>query len=676
MAGTEPQVAVDPTADEGPVVPASTSLPELTFKAIMLGIVLSVVLAGANAYLGLFAGMTVSASIPAAVVSMAVLRAFRKSNILENNLVQTSASAGESLAAGVIFTVPALVLMGWWQTFDYWQVTAIAAVGGIVGVLFTIPLRRALVVEEKLLFPEGIATAEVLKTGGAIRDASGELQKEHPELAATGGSEETQRRSIRALAVASLVGGGVKFAEAGMKLWSGTLEVGASALGTIWVIGINLSPALISVGYIVGLNIATLVFAGGVIAWLVAIPIYVSMNGLPAGTSDAVAAAGTVWNSQIRYLGVGAMVVGGLWALVNLMGPVKRGISSGLAAYSTANPAQSMKRTDLDMNMKWVLLCTALSVMPIFGVYQIIVGDVAVSMLMATVMLVAGFFFAAVAGYMAGLVGSSNNPISGVTIATLLFTSLLLLALLGAESAVGPAAAIFVGAVVACAAAISGDTMQDLKAGHIVGATPWKQQVLEFVGVISAAFVMSPVLFLLQERYGIGTADGLAAPQATLMASVAQGVFGGGLPWTMVQIGGVIAVLLIICDKYLEAQGSEFRTPVLAVAVGIYLPIELSSSIFIGGIIAWLAAKRLGGGEPAQTGLLFASGLITGEALVGILLALPIVLAQVDWLSGIFSGDMFEVFAAPPLGGWPGLLVLAGIAYWLLTLASRRSSED
>jgi len=261
---------------------------------------------------------------------------------------------------------------------------------------------------------------------------------------------------------------------------------------------------------------------------------------------------------------------------------------------------------------------------------------------------------------------------------SLLFTSLLLLAMLGADSAVGPAAAIFVGAVVACAAAISGDTMQDLKAGHIVGATPWKQQVLEFVGVISAAFVMSPVLFLLQARYGIGAPtpdhpNPLTAPQATLMASVAEGVFRGGLPWTMVIIGGVIGAALIICDKILEAKGSEFRTPVLAVAVGIYLPLELTSSIFVGGVIAWMASRKLGGREPNQTGLLFASGLITGEALVGILLALPIVLGEV---SDVFSGDMFEVFGAPPLGGWPGLIVLAGIAVWLYSLASRPPDES
>jgi len=674
---TPSAAAPPPLDDERPVIPAATTLPEITIKAVFLGIVLSVVLAGANAYLGLFAGLTVSASIPAAVVSMAVLRAFKRSNILENNLVQTSASAGESLAAGVIFTVPALVLLGWWTEFHYWQVTAIAAVGGVVGVLFSIPLRRALVVEEKLRFPEGVATAEVLKTGGAVRDRSGELVAAHPELAHVGGDDATQRRSIRALATAGLVGAAFKFGEAGMLLWSGTLEVGARALGTIWVLGMNLSPALVSVGYIVGLNIATLVFAGGVIAWMIGIPIWAAINGVPADVT-AGEAAGQIWTSQIRYMGVGAMVIGGLWALIKLMGPVKRGIKSGLQAYSSRGAgAPAIKRTELDLNMKWVLLFTAVSVVPIYIVYEIVVQQFLVSAVMAAVMLVAGFFFAAVAGYMAGLVGSSNNPISGVTIATLLFTSLLLLALMGADNPAGPAAAIFVGAVVACAAAISGDTMQDLKAGYLVGATPWKQQLMEFLGVISAAFVMSPVLYLLQARYGIGAPtlehpNPLTAPQATLMASVARGVFQGGLPWNMVFIGMGIAAAIIALDKYLEARGAEFRAPVLAVAVGIYLPLELSSSIFIGGLIAWWASRRLGGAEPAQTGLLFASGLITGEALVGILLALPIVLGQV-W--PFFSADMFEVVATPPLGGWPGLILLLGVCWWLLSLASERPSE-
>lgn len=657
----------------GPVVPAHVSLPEITVKAVLLGIVLSAVLAGANAYLGLFAGMTVSASIPAAVMSMAVLRIFRNSNILENNLVQTAASAGESLAAGVIFTVPALVLMGYWETFDYWEVTAIAAVGGVVGTLFTIPLRRALIVEQNLQFPEGVATAEVLKSGGVIRGAAGSVPE---ELRGIGADEQTQRRSIRALALAALAGAAMKFAETGVGLWSATLAVGGRAFGTIWVAGMNLSPALVSVGYIVGLNIAALIFLGGALAWIIAIPIYVWQTGMPEG--DVIAAADAIWSSQIRYLGVGAMVVGGLWALLRLLEPVKRGIRSGMEAYraSRAGGAAGLLRTEQDAPMNWVMMLTAASVVPIFFVYRLVVDDLFVAGFMAVVMLVAGFFFAAVAGYMAGLVGSSNNPISGVTIATLLFTSLLLLGLLGENSAVGPAAAVFVGAVVACAAAISGDTMQDLKAGHLVGATPWKQQLMELLGVLAASFVMMPVLYLLQARYGIGAPtaanpDSLTAPQATLMGSVATGVFRGGLPWNMVLIGMVIAVGIILLDTWLESRKSKFRAPVLAVAVGIYLPLELSTSIFLGGIVCWLAERRLRpeGREPSMRGLLMASGLITGEALVGILLALPIVLSS--W-SSAFSADMFELFAAPPFGGWPGLLFMVLIALWLGRAAMAR----
>ena len=660
-----------------PVVPSTITLPELTLKAVLLGVILSITLAGANAYLGLFAGLTVSASIPAAVMSMAALRAFKRSNILENNLVQTAASAGESLAAGVIFTVPALVLLGYWERFDYWQVTAIAAVGGVVGVLFTIPLRRALVVEQKLRFPEGVATAEVLKTGGVTRGIV-LPEAEQAQLAEVGGSEQVQRQSIRALAVAGGVGAAMKVAESGMALWTSTLEQGGRAFGTIWMFGLNLSPALVSVGYIVGLNIATLVFGGGVIAWFLGIPIYVWMYGAPDGS--AVDVANEIWSSQIRYMGVGSMVVGGLWALLQLLGPVKRGIVSGLQAYRSlrAGGAATIERTALDTPINWVVGLLIASIVPIFVLYQLVVENVLISGLMAVLMLVAGFFFAAVAGYMAGLVGSSNNPISGVTIATLLFTALILLGLLGAESAVGPAAAVFVGAVVACAAAISGDTMQDLKAGYLLGATPWKQQLMELLGVLTAAFVMMPVLFLLQARYGIGPPtpeqpDALTAPQATLMASVAQGVFRGGLPWGMVVIGMVVAAAIILLDRYLEARGATFRAPVLAVAVGIYLPLELSSAIFLGGLIWWSAQRRVravGGDEPSMNGLLLASGLITGEALVGILLALPIVLS--NW-SPIFSAEMFRVFAAAPLGGWPGLVVLLGILTWLHSVAARKN---
>lgn len=624
----------------------SNSLPEITIKALVLGVILSVVLAGANAYLGLFAGMTVSASIPAAVISMGVLRLFRQSNILENNIVQTAASAGESLAAGVIFTIPALLVMRYWMNFNYWETTAIAGLGGVIGVLFTIPIRRALIVEEKLKFPEGVATAEVLRTGEK------------------GGS------AIKDIAQAGLLGAVFKFGETGLRIWEGVFEVGARVGSSIAYFGSNLSPALISVGYIVGINIAVLVFLGGAINWLVAIPIYAASHTWPAGES-AVEWASDIWSTRTRFMGVGAMVIGGLWALINLRGSIMKGIRSSLDTYGkgATEAFSEIPRTERDTPVKWVGIALLLSVFPIFLLYAYVIRSPVPSVVMAVVMLVAGFLFSAVAAYMAGLVGSSNNPISGVTIATILFTSLLLLALLGTGSVVGPAAAIFVGAVVACAAAIGGDNLQDLKAGYIVGATPWKQQIMQMVGVVSAALVLAPVLMLIEKAYGIGVPTPehptpLAAPQATLMASVAQGVFNRDLPWTMIVIGMLIALVVITLDRIQERRGASFRLPVLAVAVGIYLPFELSVPIFAGGIIAWLVkrVRREKDQTESNRGLLFASGLITGEALVGILMAIPIVVAG--------NRDVLAVIEEP-LGWWPGVVLLLGVIFLLYNVARK-----
>ncbi len=610
-------------APDEPYVSASVSLPEITVRALLLGVVLSVLLAGANAYLGLFAGITVSASIPAAVISMAVLKLLRNSNILENNIVQTAASAGESLAAGVIFTIPGLIILGAWTDFNYWQVTIIAALGGLLGVLFTIPLRRALIVENPLRFPEGVATAEVLKVGDQ------------------GGA------GIKYLVTAGLIGALFKIGETGFRLWGAVFEQARFVGGSIVYFGTNLSPALVGVGYIVGLNIATLVFLGGAINWFVAIPIAAAVIGVPEGSS-AVDAANQMWSTQTRYLGVGAMVVGGVWALLSVRRSLIDGIRSGIEAYRRVRAGTgATSRTERDTPMQWVGIALAVAAFPLFAVFHFATGNFGVAAAMAVIMLIAGFLFSAVAGYMAGLVGSSNNPISGVTIATILVSALLLLAFLGTQSTVGPAAAIMIGAVVACAAAIAGDNMQDLKAGRIVGATPMRQQIMQAVGVLTAAFVMAPVLTLLLKAYGIGVStaahpDPLRAPQATLMAAVAGGVFGEGLPWTMVIIGMIVAAAIIALDVTLEKAGSSFRTPVLAVAVGIYLPLELSVAIFLGGIIAWAGNRYFAGvatrhrSDPRvaearasgeRHGLLFAAGLITGEAILGILLAVPIVVA-------------------------------------------------
>ena len=635
-----------------PYIAASTSLREITVKAVLLGAILSALLAAANAYLGLFAGLTVSASIPAAVISMAVLKAFKDSNILENNIVQTAASAGESLAAGVIFTIPALLLLGTWTSFHYWEVTMIAAFGGLLGVLFTIPLRRALIVERPLRFPEGIATAEVLKVG------------------------EEGGAGVKFLGIAGLVGGLFKLGSTGMRLWSES-AIGATRIGgSIAYVGTNLSPALIGVGYIVGLNIAVLIFIGGALNWWVAIPVLASLGMGPDG--DAAAAAGTLWSTQTRYLGVGAMAVGGLWALIQLRKSLAAGIRSGLAAYRSVKDkdAGPVDRTDRDAPMQWVLVLMVVAVVPLFLIFRYFTDSAGIAAVMAGAMLVAGFLFSAVAGYMAGLVGSSNNPISGVTIATLLVASLLLAWLMGSDSAAGPAAAIFIGAVVACAAAIAGDNMQDLKAGYLLGATPYKQQIMQGVGVLASAVVIAPVLSLILHAYGIGTIgpNPLAAPQASLMAAVTRGVFTRDLPWTMVGIGAGVAVSVILLDLWLEKRGSEFRTPVLAVAVGIYLPFELEVPILIGGLIAWAAGRvyRRSATAPwgaaaklegERHGLLFAAGLITGEALLGILLAIPIVI----WGTAenpnplAFWGDIGTT--------WPGLVLLAAVLYGLYHVA-------
>ena len=641
--------------EQKPYISAQTTLPETTIKAFILGALLSMLLAAANAYLGLFAGMTVSASIPAAVLSMAILRLFRNHNILENNIVQTAASAGESLAAGVIFTFPALVLMGYWTDFDWLETMLIALCGGVLGVLFTIPLRSALIVKQKLQFPEGVATSEVLKTG-----------------------EMSGGNSVKFLLWSGLVGALIKLIEGGFKIWSGTAAAATTVGNKLYVFaGMNLSPALVAVGYIVGFRIAALVFAGGVISWWIAIPIYVAINGNPDGM-EQVALGNSIWNSQIRFLGVGAMVVGGLWALISLRGAIGFAVKSGIAAIKNRGDNIKILRTEKDTPMSWVIIAIGAMIVPVFIIYLREIEQVPISALMAIFMVIAGFLFAAVAGYMAGLVGSSNNPISGVTIATILTSALILLALMGSGAEKGPAAAIMIGAVVCCAAAIAGDNMQDLKAGHILGATPQKQQIMQMVGVVSAAVVLPLVLQLLNNGFGFGPAteanpDSLTAPQATLMESVARGVFSGDLPWTMIYIGMAIAVVIIILDEFQKSRGS-WRIPVLAVAVGIYLPFELDSAIFVGGVIAWLVSRYVSNQKKSgeeletskqrteQTGLLIASGLITGEALMGIGLAIPI---------GASGDSNVWALLENPLGSWLGLLVIAVVCIWLYRTATR-----
>ena len=640
---------------------------ELTFRAIALSMVLAVILAAANTYLGLFAGLTIATAIPAAVISMGVLRLLGGGTILENNIVQTGASAGSSIAAGVIFTIPALIILGHWQTFQYSWVLAIAGLGGLLGVLFSVPLRRTMIVEQPLPFPEGKAAAAVLKAG------------------------ENPGPGLKILAVSAAIGGLVKLAAvSGLRLIPDTAAASGFMGRYLGYMGTNLSPALLGVGYIVGLNVGIVVVSGSIISWQFAIPIYHAFfldtnPELAASLAGASAedSAWAIWSSQVRYLGVGAMLIGGMWTLFTLRNSLLSGIRSGIAAARQSKDTV-VADTDRDLPMKWMLISLVLFVIPLLLLYQAVVGRWSVSIPMAVIMIVAGFVFVSVSGYLAGLVGSSNNPVSGITIATILFASAVLWLLLGNDSAIGPVAAIMIGAVVCCAAAVGGDNLQDLKAGYLVGATPWKQQLMLGIGAFSCALIMAPVLNLLAQAYGIGAPtpehpNSLAAPQATLMASVARGLFGGALPWTMIWIGAGIGAVIIAIDEMLKARGSHFRVPVLAAAIGIYLPLELMVPIFLGGLLAWLVERRHGvaGSDEAgrdrihRPGTLFAAGLITGEALMGIAIAVPIVLTARPDVLALPEGMRFGE-------GWTevlGLLVLAIVGWLMFRAATRKTAE-
>ena len=647
--------------------------PQLTARAIILSVVLAVILAAANTYLGLFAGMTIASAIPAAVVSMAVLRALGGGGILENNIVQTGASAGTSIASGVIFTVPALVLMDYWPDFKYWWVLAIAGLGGLLGVLFSVPLRRSLIVDQQMAFPEGKAAAEVLRAG------------------------ENPSEGVKTLGVSALAGGVGKIIAA-----SGLRFIPDNALTTgflgkyLGYMGTAISPALLGVGYIVGLNIGIVVVSGSILSFNIAIPIYHTffLGGNPelaAAIADACskasssecaeAAAGLIRSQQVRYLGVGAMLVGGLWALITLRKSIVSGVKSGLAA-ARAGSDVTIAHTERDLPMKWVLLGVVAFTLPLAVLYYNIVGSIGVGLAMSVIMIVAGFLFCSVSAYMAGLVGSSNNPVSGITIATILFAALVLLGFLGPASTIGPVAAVMIGAVVCCAACVAGDNLQDLKAGYLVGATPWRQQLMLAIGSISCAAIMAPTLDLLARAYGIGVATPehpkpLEAAQANLMASVAKGLFGGHLPWDMIGIGALVGIAIIVIDQILKSRNSTFRVPVLAAAIGIYLPLETMVPIFLGGLLNQLVTRTFGGHLSVEeqeargrVGTLFAAGLITGEALMGILMAIPIVVMA--------RGDALALPSSLQLtgsaGAWVGLAVLGFVGWWMYRVGKGKAA--
>ncbi|RLF40795.1 MAG: oligopeptide transporter, OPT family [Thermoplasmata archaeon] len=640
--------------DFQPLIPPEKSVAELTLKAVLVGVVLAILMGSANAYLGLYAGMTVSAAIPGAIMALAILKPM-KPTVLEVTLGMMGAAAGEALAAGVIFTIPALVVIGAWENIHYLETTIIALIGGILGVLWMVMLRRALIIKTDLPFPEGIAVAAVINTAVGTEE-----------------DEDQQGGGSLWMLVGATLAGIIKFSQVSLNIFKGKVEtvwaagkygvLGKSTQGYFYG-GAAASPALLGVGYIIGARIAAFVFAGGLIGWVIITPLLMVSTGVPAGMTPLEGFM-TIWSDYVRYLGVGAMVVGGLYTIWKLRENLIHGVKEAVIGLR-GGTVETKIRTERDLDIKKVFLAIGFLVIPIFLVYSWLSQMYAVSLFMAILLVLLAFVASAIAGYMAGLLGSSNNPISGVTVSVLLFVSVIMLAF-GVTGTSGMVIVIGMAAVVCCAAAISGDVLQSMAAGQMLGATPWKQQLTELIGVIAAAPILAIVIQALDKAYKIGSPD-LPAPQAFLMGGIVKGVIGGDMVWPFVIAGAFLALVLIIMD-----------IPVLPVAIGIYLPFTLSVPILVGGIIRALVDRKLSALSPNneeeemasdwemaikktgvkpkekahRTGLLFSAGLIAGEALLGVFSAF-LIIGHVD------LGILEEAPA------WPDMLVWGYIAFLL-----------
>ncbi|MBR2042910.1 MAG: oligopeptide transporter, OPT family [Clostridia bacterium] len=632
-----------------PYVPAERVTPEITVTSVIMGILLSVIFGAANAYLGLRVGMTVSASIPAAVIAMGVIRVImRKNSILESNMVQTIGSAGESLAAGAIFTMPALYLWakeGVMEKPSLVTITIIALIGGLLGVFFMIPLRNALIVREHntLPYPEGQACAEVMLAGEE------------------GGSNAST--VFAGMGIAAVF----KFIIDGLKLIPGEITYHLPKRLYPGAIGTQIYPAVMSVGYICGPRISSFMFAGGVLSWLVLIPIIVLFGAnivmypstdATIGEIFAADGAAGIWSSYIRYIGAGALAAGGIISLIKSLPLIVRTFKDAIKSMSVKSEASAL-RTDKDINMAFVI-----SFIVILTLIVWLVPAIPVSLIGAVIVVVFGFFFATVSSRMVGIVGSSNNPVSGMAIATLLISTLIL-KFTGTIGAPGMQAAIAIGSIICIVAAIAGDTSQDLKTGYLLGATPWKQQIGEVIGVVAAAFAIGATLNLLDSAWGFGGEE-IAAPQATLMKMVIEGIMGGKLPWGLILIGVFIAIIVEI-----------LRLPVLPVAIGIYLPVQLNACIMVGGIIRLFFDKMKNGKRKdgiINKGILFSSGMIAGEGLVGIVLAILAVLGVAGKV------DLSRLVASLPsaLSSLSGILTFAVLIliFVLFCFAGKKNTEE
>lgn len=667
------------------LIPASKIVPELTFKSVILSIILTLVLAAANAFLGLKVGVTVSASIPAAVISLGVLRMFRRNSILESTLVQTAASAGEGLTAGLAFVVPALLILGFWNDFNYWQTVIVGLIGGLLGVLYSIPIRRALINSPELRFPEGAAIGNVLKASVAEDSAD-----------------------LGMLIKGGIVGALITLFQTGFRVCSDAVEYWWKIKDTLFGIGFGFSPALIAAGYIVGMNVGVSMFIGVIVGWLIGVPVLTHIYGIP-DLAHPMESAHALWTQHIRYMGVGTMLVGGLWTLICLMKPVLRSLKTSWMSIREVrlNGAASLPRTERDIPLTTVIWLLVLLMVPTFiFAYSLLNPSIlpisaglrwSVAILTIVYILIVGFAFSSISAYFAGLIGSTNSPGSGLNISVLLLLTLLLLIVFGVDinflgqvthaelSAAGYA--VFVTAIISAAIVIANETIQDLKVGQIVGATPWKQQVMLMIGVCVSAMIIPLVLSLLFHAYGMAGVfphpgmdmkQMLPAPQAGLIAAVATGTFTHHLPWDMIITGCIIAFFSIAIDEFLKPY--KMRLPVLAVGLGIYLPFSATVPVLFGGLVQFLVNRRFkkmrqrhhNGADIDATiatnkhrGLTLACGLVAGSALVGVLLAIPFAIKKSsDALSlvGPEFASTADIF---------GLVVTVGLCWWMLRRITR-----
>ncbi|MDQ0142665.1 OPT family oligopeptide transporter [Cupriavidus necator] len=661
------------------------SLPELTLRGIILGALITVVFTASNIYLGLKVGLTFSSAIPAAVISMAVLRLFPGANILENNMVQTQASAAGTLSS-IIFILPGLVMLGHWQGFPFWQTLAICAAGGMLGVVFSIPLRHAMVVKSELPYPEGVAAAEILRVGSAAP------------------GQKPQATGLADLMAGGLVAGLFSFAAGGLRVLAEGANFWVSAGASVVRLSMGFSLALVGAGYLVGIVGGLAMLLGLVLTWGIAVPWLTAVTPRPDGAT--LSAFGTlVWSQQARFIGAGTIGIAAIWTLVSLARPMLEGIRASFGALQGGPAGQGkMPRTQQDMPAKWIglvmlaLLAVLVTVFAWFLAPAPLEGAARWRLVVYAVVFafIFGFLVAAACGYMAGLVGSSASPISGIGIIAVILVSLLILLAGKADGLLDTseggkfaiALAIFTTSAVVAVASIANDNLQDLKTGWLVGATPWRQQVALLIGCVVGAAVIPPVLELLYSAYGFAGAlpragmdpnQALAAPQATLMTAIATGIFTHRLNWTMILIGIGLGVVLIAIDEVLRRRAGPARLPVLAVGIGIYLPPTISSALVVGAVLSWLLLRaerrratargddvKLALEHAERRGTLLASGLIVGESLVGVMLAAVIGLSGSDAPLALVGGG-FEATAQ-----WLGLaaFVLVCVGFYRRVLAA------